>query len=32
MSEELVLFMVLFVGLWMVAEGGSILYRQYKEK
>jgi hypothetical protein len=31
MSEELVLFLVLFVGMWMAIEGGAILYRQYKE-
>jgi hypothetical protein len=31
MSESLVLFMLLFVGLWASVEGGAILYRQYKE-
>jgi hypothetical protein len=30
--EALVLFLVLFVGLWMGVEGGAILYRQYKER
>jgi hypothetical protein len=29
--EALVLFLVLFVALWMAAEGGAILYRQYKQ-